>query len=388
MHSGSRLLQLVTAGALVVSLGAGVVGVAVHEPVAAPPQEASPIPMARPAAPAAGGIEVVLPDLRRFVESQRGLRFLRPVDVELLDDEAFEERLGPTDEEDREEIEETQSVLEAMGLLDPGTDLVAAVDDFAGEAVLGFYDAETEELVVRGRDASALVRSTVVHEFVHALEDQHFDLDRPDLGDEAAAGFLALAEGSAVRIEQRYIDSLPRAERRAAAEAEATRGEGIPDNLPEVVQTLFGFPYAFGPDVVRALIRAGGQNRLDAAFTSPPASTEQVLEPARYLRGDKPRTVPIPDPDRPAFDDGEIGELFLLLMLRAELSNDVAREAARGWGGDHYVAWRDGDRTCVRIDFVMDTSEDTAELEDALENWAAERPRTASSSRTSVRTCG
>jgi len=375
--------------AVAVSLGAGVAGVAVHE---AAPSSMPVVPLSptrsSTSTSSPRSIDAVLPELRQFVESNRGLDFLRPVDVELLDDDAFEKRLGPIDAEDREEIEKTEFVLQAMGLLPPGTDLLAAIEAFAADAVLGFYDAETEELVVRGNEASPLVRSTLVHELVHALEDQHFELDRPDLGDEAGAGFLALAEGSAVRVERRYIDSLPRSERRSAAQAEAAQGQGIPDDLPEVVQILFGFPYAFGPDLVRAVIGAGGQPGLDAAFADPPASTEQVLDPTRYLNGDRPDVVAVPRPDRPAFDDGEIGELFLLLMLRAELSDDVAREAAQGWGGDRYVAWRDGVRTCVRMDFVMDTAKDTRQLEAALKAWAAERPRTASVSRTSLRTCG
>ena len=52
------------------------------------------------------------------------------------------------------------------------------------------------------RVQTAAVRAVLVHELLHALEDQHFGLDRPDLGDEAFLGFQALAEGSAVRVEE------------------------------------------------------------------------------------------------------------------------------------------------------------------------------------------
>ncbi|MGH9157172.1 MAG: hypothetical protein ACRD1K_15335 [Acidimicrobiales bacterium] len=363
-------------------LGLGLVGVAVHQPAPARPRRStgavSPVPE---------GIDDVLPELVSFVERERGLSFLEAVDVELLDDRAFEERLGAPDDEARAEIEDVQAVLQAMGLIGPGVDLVQTVDDFAADAVLGFYDPEADELLVRGRAATPLVRTTLVHELVHALEDQHFDLDRPDLGDEAASAFQALAEGSAVVVEERYIRSLSAADRRAARGAERAQSRAVSDDVPEAVQIAFGFPYAFGPDLVKAVVNAGGQVRLDDAFARPPVSTEQVLEPARYLSGDSPRPVPAPRADRPAFDDGEIGELFLILMLRAELPDRQARESARGWGGDHYVAWRDGGRTCVRMAFVMDSARDTAELEAALADWAAERPATASASGTSLRTC-
>ncbi|HVL92675.1 MAG TPA: hypothetical protein VM264_04955 [Acidimicrobiales bacterium] len=369
-------------------LGAGLAGVAVHEPARAATTGTVSDAGPRRAGGTADGVRAVLPGLVAFVEDARGLEFRREVDVELLDDDAFQERLGSSDDEARKEIEDAQAVLQAMGLVAPGLDLVAAVDRFAGEAVLGFYDAETDELVVRGMAATPLVRTTLVHELVHALEDQHFDLDRPDLGDEEAAAFQALAEGSAAVVEERYVDSLSPSERRAAEGAELARGRALPGDVPEVVQIAFGFPYVFGPDLVRALLEAGGQERLDQAFAEPPRSTEHVLEPARYLAGDDPRPVRQPPADRPAFDDGEIGALFLILMLRAELTDRQAGEAAQGWGGDRYVAWRDGERACVRMSFVMDTPRDADELEDALADWAAERPRSASASGLSLRTCG
>lgn len=370
------LAVFMAATAVAVLLVSALAGVVVHEPATAAARR-----------PASRGIESVLPELVAFVERERGLPFKREVDVELLDDDEFKARLGSPDEEDRQEIEDDQAVLRAMGLLDPGVDLVETVMEFAGDAVLGFYDAETDELVVRGAKPTALARTTLVHELVHALEDQHFNLERPELGDEAAAGFQALAEGSAVVIEERYLDSLSAAERRSARRAERALGNGVADDVPEAVQIAFGFPYAFGPDLVRALLAAGGRPQLDDAFDRPPLSTEQVLDPGRYLAGDEPREVRAPPADRPAVGDGEIGELFLILMLRAELSDRQAQEAAQGWGGDHYVAWRDGTRTCVRMAFVMDTPGDTDELEQALADWAAERPATASASGTSLRTC-
>lgn len=336
----------------------------------------------------AGEVGAVVPSLQAFVEKERGLAFSQPVKVTLLADKPFEKRLGQSDEEDLADVRDAEAVLQAMGLLERGVDLAAVVESFSAGAVLGFYDPETDELVVRGAEASPFVRIVLVHELVHALEDQRFDLDRNELGDEAFIGFQALAEGSAIRIEDRYRATMSRSERRSVDRDERAQSAKVPDDVPRVVQVLFGFPYAFGPALVRALVRAGGQARLDAAFGDPPDSSEHVLDPRRYLRGDPPRDVPVPPADGDPFDDGEIGQLFLSLMLRAELDDDDADDAAEGWGGDHYVAWRDGGRTCVRMAFVMDTAKDTDELAAALAEWADDRSGTASASGTSLRTCG
>jgi len=323
-----------------------------------------------------------------FVARERGLSYKSPVKVSLLDDAAFRAKLLETNDEDLKEAEKAQAVLRAMGLLGRNVDLVKAVRDFAGAGVAGFYDPESKELVVRGGAITPTVRVTLAHELTHALEDQNFNLNRKDLGDEADVGFSALAEGSALRVEDAYLRSLSADERAQSRKEEDIQAGKIPVGIPEVVSIAFGFPYAYGPDVVSALLKAGGNARLDAAFAKPPASTEQALDPRRYLNDDAPRAVPVPRAEGPAFDDGEIGQLFLILMLRSELPLATAQDAAEGWGGDHYVAWRDGERTCVRMDFVMDTPSDNDQLVKALGDWSAKRRGTATAAGTSLTTCG
>lgn len=385
-----------TAGLLVV----GVIGAATRRTggsAAAPTTTAAPPPPSTgegrattsttAVAAGTGTVAEVVASIEAFVAAERGLAFKAPVKVALLEDDAFEARATEVDAEDAEEIAHSQAVLQAMGLLDGDADLAALVRRFTAGAVLGFYDPETDELVVRGDRPTPFVRVVLAHELLHALEDQHFDLDREDLGDEAYLGFQALAEGSALRIEERYRASLSSRERRTADIEELALGANVPD-VPEVVEVIFGFPYAYGPDLVEAIVAAGGQAGLDAAYADGPTSSEHVLDPARYLEGDEPRAVPTPAADADAFDDGEIGQLFLTLMLRAELDDDDAAAAAEGWGGDHYVAWKEGGRTCMRMDFVMDTPADTAELAAALADWASKRRGSARATGTSLRTCG
>jgi len=379
---------LVTAGVGVVIHGSG----EDQPPAAASPPSApaspAPAPAPAPADPQAGRLGPVLRQLQDFVARERGLAFKHPVKVALLDDARFNARLGDTGDEARQEVADAQAVLQAMGLLAAGVDLWEAVVGFVEGAALGFYDAATDELTVRGAEPTPFVRTTLVHELTHALEDQHFNLHRPDLGDEAALGFESLVEGSALRIEQRYVDSLSPAERRDLQREQAGGAPGRSGPVPPVVQRAFAFPYSYGPALVRSILRAGGQARLDRAYAEPPLSSEQVLDPRRYLLADRPRAVPTPKADRPPFDDGEIGQLFLLLMLEGRLGRARAFEAALGWGGDRYVAWKDGTRTCLRMDFVMDTPADTDQLARALAAWAAGRRGAASSSGPSLTTCG
>ena len=104
--------------------------------------------------------------------------------------------------------------LEGLGLVEPDADLVESMRSLLGVGVVGFYDPETDELVVRGAALTPYVRTTIAHELIHALDDQHLDLDRPEYDeadDEVGFGFSSVVEGNARRIEDAYRDVAQRA---------------------------------------------------------------------------------------------------------------------------------------------------------------------------------
>ena len=320
------------------------------------------------------GTNTALAELEAFVETARGLRFLEPVDVEVVGDAAFRRLLSvgePIDEFD-EAVEE--GVLRALGLFD-GADDLGAVAELDPDTVAGFYDTGTKDLVVRGPRLTPFVRQVVVHELTHALDDQHFGLDRDFADEESALAFEALVEGNAVLVESRYLASLSPAERQAAAdEEEATFGAGDGGPLPKVVVELAAFPYRDGRNLVEALLAAGGQRRLDAAFRRPPTTSAEVLHPDRFLGGRPVAAAPPVAADGRVVDEGPLGELVLRVVLAQSLPEDQAARAADGWAGDRYVAWRAGRRTCVRAAFVLDTPAEAAELGSALRRWAGRHP--------------
>ncbi|HMQ26056.1 MAG TPA: hypothetical protein PKA98_08710, partial [Acidimicrobiales bacterium] len=261
----------------------------------------------------------------------------------------------------------------------------------------GFYDPETDELVVRGADPTPYARSTIVHELTHALDDQHFELDRPELDeadDETGFAFTALVEGSAVTVEEAYQDTLSDEEQRQYDEEEASIGSGTDfSQFPPILLDLIGAPYEFGPVLVDTITTHGGDEALDQAFEDPPVSSEQVLDPSRFLTGDGPLTVPEPPAEGESFDQGTFGELLLFeLLADGGVDTATARDAAIGWGGDQYVAWREGDQTCLRVSFVGDTDTDTDEIGEALTEWAEDHPdaevTTGAGGRPTLTSCG
>jgi hypothetical protein len=268
--------------------------------------------------------------------------------------------------------------LTALGLLTPGTDLVKARDTLLGGAVIGLYDNQSKSLMVRGTQLNPYVRTTLAHELTHALQDQIFNLNRPELvkaDDESSLGFTSIVEGDAKRIEEQYRTSLSKAEQREGAREEAAAaGSTDYSKIPPVLFQFLVFPYARGTALDDALYRAGGQARLDAAFRTPPTTSEQVMHPEKFLAGEGPKQVAPPPPDGAVLDKGNMGEFVLGMMLQSAVSSDEADRDATGWGGDYYVAWTRGDQTCVRVSFTMDTPQDLAELRDGLTKWTAKQP--------------
>jgi hypothetical protein len=326
-------------------------------------------------------LEAIVEELQDYVEDERGLEFKQDVVVELLDGDEFEARLLEDFEEDREELEQDALLMQALGVLEPGADLADALEDVLTAGVLGFYDPETDELVVRGADVNLFVQQTIVHELVHALDDQWYDLDRPELddaADETGFGFGVLVEGSARYFDQGWTDSLPSEDQEAlerqAREFEADMlGSIDPTSFPFEIYDFIASQYPLGASFVDAIIEEDGDGAVDAAFEAPPATSKEVMEPDAYLDGFEPTPVEPPSAEGTVVDEGVFGQFLLEFVLDREPSID-AEEVASGWAGDWYVAWEADGQTCLRADFAAEDESAGARLAESLTEWATSLP--------------
>ena len=342
--------------------------------VTAPPVTAPPAA----AVPAGNSLESTVPALSAFVEKERGLKFKAPVTVTVLEEAAFKSelaamRLAPAEAEARA----AQGMMRALGLIAPNVDLAAQVKRLSTGSAAAFYDSAANELVIKAGPASAFARKILVHELTNALNDQHFELNRPPLEgavNEAGAAFEALSQGIAARVEERYVATLSAADKQAVESEQRRLAALIPRDIPQYVLVSFGFPFTAGLRLANALATAGGQARLNSALQAPPVSTEQVLRPEKYVAGEAPRGVPGPAAEGQPVLSGSLGQLNLSLMLAEVLEAGYAEGAADGWGGDSYVVWQNGAQTCVRMTIDMDNADDNAELGEALLDWASEHP--------------
>jgi hypothetical protein len=172
---------------------------------------------------------------------------------------------------------------------------------------------------------------------------------------DAAVARQALVEGDALlqALEQILPDGMPSARGLGAAadRARATllserdhdlsRGEPHPDGGIALARRLF--PQTAGVAFVAALRARWSWAEIDRVlWARPPASTEEVLHPDAYLRGEVPDPVAARLPLaalggwRVAAED-TLGELGVSAFLGASVGDYRAARAAAGWAGDRAV---------------------------------------------------
>ena len=312
------------------------------------------------------GVEVVICDAASFVQIARGRPFKVFPTVEVLEDTDFDRELLADFDEYRDELAVDGQVLTALGLLQPSDSLVESYRSSLEVGVVGFYDPETERLVVRGNELNLYGQLVLVHELTHAFDDQWFDLDREDFADDDAEyGFLAVVEGNARRVEEGWRAQLDPAAKAQLPEQEF--GALSPEDierffaLPPIVPQLQASPYVDGQVFVDDLVADGGETAADDALVAPPLSSEEVLHPGLDRSTDPELSVEAPPADGEVIDEGRLGELVVRFWL--------GQVAATGWGGDHYVAWAAGQQSCIRVDLAGDTPTDLDELVAAGERW-------------------
>jgi hypothetical protein len=294
-----------------------------------------------------------LPDLRRIarrVEAIRDLRFRRLPAARLVTPaQVRRESLLQLDRGyTPARMRADEELLELLGLLPSRASLRRVAGEIFGEQVAGFYDVRRKRLsLVEGAGGSgALQEITLAHELTHALEDQRFRLlDIESLGvEDRDAAYNALIEGTATAVMNEYARRNLASGGDLGALLEGLASGGGGGDLPPYVQASLLFPYLRGSQFVASLYGTGGWRLVNSAFSRPPASTEQILHPDRYLRVEQPdrlilRTGSLLGPGWRRLSAGRVGEFDTAQVLG---SGPRAAQAAAGWGGGAFELYRSG----------------------------------------------
>jgi hypothetical protein len=297
------------------------------------------------------------------VEAARGLRFDRPVRVDLLgavelagraaqDPAAPAEGAGDPAAQARR-LERRAQALVALGVEGDVDETVWSELPPAGGSA-AWYDAADRDVVVLGRDPAAPeVRGRLLEELTRAVVHQR--LRAADTGGDRPEDHVrrALLEGDARRI----------------ARDDPQAGRSVPAPTVDEVGGL-------GESTVRLLLAWGGQQALDDSQRSPAPSVRAIFDPIGWEERPQPADV-----EAPRAEDGEkvmargwLGPTTWLRLLVPTNSFGAAVRATYGWSGDAYTLVHRGDDTCIRVNVATDSLSEAVEMDAALTRWAEAGP--------------
>ena len=325
------------------------------------------------------------------VEYVRSKEFTQRVPVEVLSREEYRNQSGGSGSGEPSDYDRwNDQVWEALFVTGESESSGTAITDTRSAAVAGFYSSRDDEIkVITDTPASPTINNaTLVHELVHALQDQHYDLTKPEYGGDTQDEQLAidgLIEGDANYVERRYAQ-------RCGGEWECVStpetgggggGGGSGSNLG-ILLTIFQ-PYSDGPVYISDRVDRGGWASVDAAFESPPASTEQVIhrtdeEPVPIRYRDRARNGWETFPEQGVEGADTLGEASIYVMLWYQAQRNGAdttdprsisdvegpydiynyeSDPSAGWGNDRLYPYQQGSGSSAEYGYVWVTEWDS-----------------------------
>lgn len=330
-------------------------------------------------------------------ERVRQLSFLRPVPVEIHDRKAIETYVAQ--QVKHEELAKQQLMYVALGLLEPTTDIQGLLVRVMGEQIVGYYDVEKHLFIVRDDIMAALpkadasvteARMIIVHEMVHALQDQHLKLgertDKDEPTDRSNA-YHALVEGDATLAMIGYVvaqmgadldvlTSNPEMLNNVLEQTTSMSSSPELEQAPAILRVTLIAAYFEGLRLCAFAHGHGGWASVNALHETLPASTEQVMHTDKYAAHEAPVVIALPQ--FPGLDaagytqviDDTLGELEMGVYF-GQKADDVDKAAAAGWGGDSLRVYRKPDGTGAVVWWTAwDSEREAKEAEGAAKRVA------------------
>jgi hypothetical protein len=229
---------------------------------------------------------------------------------------------------------------------------------------------------------------TIMHELVHALQDQYINLDslqKQSGDDDRISAAQAVIEGEAT-YEQ--MSAMVGGSANIAARMpggwdrmrdlirDSQSSQPIFAAAPMAIQEELLFPYINGAEFVR---RFKEHEPKKLPFEDMPISTEQVMHDRAFFATprDNPIRVVLPRIPGEVYQN-TLGEFDTRLVLFEQLQDQaVAARASIGWGGDRYAIFKTPQGNALAWASVWDTPIDAAEFVDAFGQAIQTRYRSA-----------
>jgi uncharacterized iron-regulated protein len=191
-------------------------------------------------------------------------------------------------------------------------------DEKADKSIQGYYKIEDKTLYLYEDVKGSYKRGVLIHEMVHALQDQHFNLKKlhqKQFDNDTELALAALIEGDATFT---MIEVIKKDQPRVA--------EMLESPLEKSGNLQNSFLYAQGARYVKAIKERDGWKAVNNAYRFSPQTTAEILHP-----GERINTIDL-GPGK------GVGELGLIRMLVEDPGTKaMAVKAAAGWRADRAI---------------------------------------------------
>jgi hypothetical protein len=322
-------------------------------------------------------------ELFQEVSRLRGLPILHPVKKAFENREFFRNySLNQLNEEYPPEKKlGFEKAYQFFGLLPAGADIIQTFLDAYMKVVRGMYDPKTQTLYLANWVDPADQEKTLVHELVHALQDQTFGLQAYlDKGKGATLdeGFAraAVMEGEAVAITLNYtledkgsdfthlVNIADWTQQSNMLEEEGKKAFGKRAVLNDVID----FPYVYGAGFLQKYVKVYGWDGMKYLFEHPPTCTQQIMHPEKFFpKRFRPIRIGLEDlsatclPGTTKVWENTFGEYGWFTLLRQYLPETLARESVKGWRGDRIQVYETNNASrLVMAAYLLFDGEDSA----------------------------
>jgi hypothetical protein len=320
------------------------------------------------------------------IEAALGVKFKTPPKLEIRSrDEVRRFLLAKFNEPGaQKDLANQESLYKMLGLIRDTMHLQDFYVKVLTEQVMGFYDPKTKVLYVVDGAPEEYVGLTIMHELIHALQDQYVSLDSLEHiegDDDRQLAAQAVVEGQAT-YDQVYITvggsgniaaQLPGGwESIREMVRQSRKTQPIFASAPMVIQETLLFPYINGSDFVR---RFSAHEKGKFPLFDLPVSTEQLMHDSAYFgpQRDVPSEITLPKIPG-TIEENDFGEFGTrLIIYGATEDQDASIRASHGWDGDRYALVKTPAGDALVWVTVWDRPVDAAQFMSAMDEVMRDR---------------
>ena len=328
------------------------------------------------------------------VEDMRQQKLTKPIKMGVKSKEQilefiqlrFKEEYGP------DKLDAESRLFKLQGLIPEDMDYGSFVGDLMTEQVAGFYDHIRQELYIAQWIPASIQAPIMAHELFHAIQVQEWGaqdfLDSKKFSQDEINAHAGLLEGDATLVTLAYTAqtmhqplSLVYQPSILNITANSFKLQMLSKEFPTTasapvyLKESLIFPYEKGLKFLSKLLDKGWKvEDFRKLYKDPPASSEQLLHPEKYITRDIPSEVEFTKEGSEFSEYKEYwgeraGEFHYYLMLASKLPEKEAAKAAEGWDGDRTVLWQKDEHNVAVTALTFDTEKDAEEFAVAAGNY-------------------